>query len=252
VCSSDLGDFDAGTFEENYFEMLSTLAGGLLQGNGFQPTIVTANIPSVTSAAFFLQEAVFVAASGGAWPWGYEEAEVQIVLFPALGWIADPENQLDPIPSTYTLTLTELDLIDSATAAYNDMIEDVTADVAALGLAKCAMVDANSALAGLTPGQKTHFLLLLGQGLDIPTAAATTYFGLDGVHPNSVGYAFTANLFIEVINSLDGTNLPSIDLDSITWDPTYGVPISAASKEGWDGAIKMSPEVTASMNSIFR
>lgn len=236
-------------FTANYTAMLSTLAGGLALGNGFAPTIVTANIPSVTSSPFFLPEPVFVVAVGGSWPFGYDEADVQIVLFTALGWAgANPGLAL---PSNYTLTGQEIADVDAATAAFNAAISGVTQAVNASGVAKCGMVDANGALAGLAPAQRTHLLLLLGQGLDLTTAAATTYFGLDGVHPNSLGYAFTANLFIEMINSLDGSNIAEVDLGSITWDPTYGEPINSNMKN-WDGKITMSTEVVESLTRIYR
>ncbi|MFT5232583.1 MAG: hypothetical protein ACI9UK_001264 [Candidatus Krumholzibacteriia bacterium] len=245
------GDFDAMQFTDDYAAMLSTLAGGLAKATGFTPTVVTANIPGVTSAAFFLQEPTFVQAVGGVWPYGYVEADVQIVLFTALSWITDPANDGEPLPTHLTLTGQEVADVDAATTAFNQAIAGITANINTSGIAKCGMVDANGALEGLAPAQRTHFLLLLGQGIDLTTAAATTYFGLDGVHPNSLGYGFTANLFIDMINSLDGTNHANVDLASITWDPTYGQTL-AVTKAGNNNLFSMSPEMAASMTRIFR
>jgi hypothetical protein len=55
------------------------------------------------------------------------------------------------------------------------------------------------------------------------TAAATTYFSLDGFHPNNLGYGAIANEFIKVINTLDGTTFPELVVEDLVWDPTYGV-----------------------------
>ena len=87
----------------------------------------------------------------------------------------------------------------------------------------------NAYIKSLPLPNKTHFLFLLPQHPapwspeEIEAAAAVTHFSLDGFHPNNKGYAGVANEFIKVINTLDGSDIPLVDLDSIVWDPTYGV-----------------------------
>jgi hypothetical protein len=245
---------DINAFTAEYTAMLQTLAGGLANRNGFPPTIVTANIPSITSAPYFMPESLFDNVVqdqiGASWPGGYAETNVQVVLFPALSWItANPPST--PLPSTLTLTDVEVQAIDTAVTGYNAVIAQVTAGVNAAGIAKCAMMDSDALLNGLQAAQKTHFLLLLGQGLDIATAASTTAFSLDGIHPNNVGYGIVANGFIDVINDLDGTSIPDVDLAGLSWDPTYGVP-PGVPIQGRAGGAAVTPEAASAMGAIFR
>ena len=239
----------ASTFAQRYSDMMQLLAGGLVQRTGFPATIVVANIPNVTDIPYFIDEATFNAASGGGWPWGYAEGSAQLLTFPVLSWIANAANQGSPIPSTYTLTAAEVTLVGQHVAGYNQAIAGTVAAINASGMATVGLADVNQVLGDLTAAQKTHFLLLLPQvGNDIATAAATTAFSLDGVHPNNHGYAIVANAFIDAINATADTDLAPVDPADYTWDPTYGVPVVGKAA----GAPRLSPEAAAAMAAVWR
>ena len=87
---------------------------------------------------------------------------------------------------------------------------------------------------------------------DTPTAAGMTAFSLDGVHPNNKGYGHVANGFIDVINGLDGTSIPQVDVGTLTWDPTYGVTSPAPTSADQPRKISVTPEAAAAMGAIFR
>jgi hypothetical protein len=250
--AAGFGPAGASAFQARYTATLSVLAGGLLKRNGFPATIVVANIPGITSAPYFIPVAAFDQAIGGAWPWGFAETNVEYVLFPTLAWAANPGNQGTPIAGSRTLTTTEVGDIATAVGTYNSIIAGVANAVNASGIAKVGVMDANVALAGLAAPQKTHLLFLLGAGMDLPTAAATTYFSLDGIHPNNVGYGFVANQFIDKINELDSSSIPLVDLASLSWDPTYGVPISAPTKSRAGQLPSIDPAAAEAMAAIFR
>ncbi len=245
---------DAGAFQAEYTSMLMTIAGGLLQVNGFPATIITATIPSITSAPYFMPESLFDFVVQDqidvSWPGGYEESDVEIVLFTALSWINTPGlSPATPIPSEYTLTSSEVTAINTAVATFNGIIQAVTTAVNASGAAVCGVMDANALLAGLSDTQKSHFMLILPQvGNDVATAASMTAFSLDGIHPNNVGYGIVANAFIEVANTLDGTSIPAVDLAELAWDPTYGV-VPEPDKAG---TTIMSPQAADAMTNLFR
>jgi lysophospholipase L1-like esterase len=244
------GPDNAEAFQARYTATLSVLAGGLMQRNGFPATIVVANIPGITSAPYFMPVATFNQAIGGAWPWGFDESNVEYVLFPTLAWAAVAANQGTAIASNRTLTTAEVADIATAVATYNAIISGVAAAVNGSGMAKVGVMDANGALASLSALQKTHLLFLLGAGMDLETAAATTYFSLDGIHPNNVGYGFVANQFIDVINSLDGSSIPPVDLAGLTWDPTYGV--TPAAKRAGTGLPAIEADAAQAMAAVFR
>lgn len=251
------GAAGAAEFSARYSALLQSVAGALMgqlgwdpvAQTGLKPTIVTANIPSVSSIPYFMTLETFNAASGGGWPWNFEEQDVALVLFPVLSWLTE-DHYNQPIPSEYTLTSAERTDVDTAVATYNQIIAGVTAAVNASEVAKCGMVDAKGLLEDLTDAQRTHFLFLLPafQG-DVQSAAAATYFSLDGIHPNNVGYGVVANAFIAKINELDGSAIPDVDLDTLSWDPTYG-----QTKAGVPAAGQplVSARAAAGMAAIFR
>ena len=204
---------DPAVFASRYSDMMQLLAGGLVQRTGFPATIVVANIPNITDTAYFLSEDTFNLASGGGWPWGFAEGTIELVTFPVLAWIQNAANLGTPIPGNYTLTTAEATLVDQYIAGYNLAIGQIVAAVNASGMATVALVDVNAELAALSAAQKTHFMLLLPQmpgelPAQIAAAAAMTAFSLDGVHPNNHGQGIVANAFLEVINTLTGSDLP--------------------------------------------
>lgn len=248
---------DPNVFAARYSSTMQLLAGGLTARTGFAPTIVVANIPGVTGAAYFLSEATFNEALAAqtegaltAWPGGYEEGSAELLTFTVLSWVAaNIGNPATPIPSNYTLTAGEVTLVEQYVGGYNQAIEQVKEAINASGAAQVAVVDANAIFDSLDAAQKTHFMLLLpAMGGNVEMAAATTIFSLDGVHPNNHGYGIVANAFIDAINGLLETEVPHVDTAALTWDPTYGVPVGGKMGD----RPMMSPEVAASLTAIWQ
>ncbi len=250
-------------FQQSLTDMVALLAGGMagrlgwdpVTETGVQPTIVLANIPGISSIPHFIPTAVFegVIAGMGAPVPGYDEGTVTYVLLPALGWVG--ENLGQDLPSKLTLTPDEVTLIESHVTGYNQVIQGVAMNINASGTAKVGMVDANKVLEDMTVPQKTLFLFLLPHHAppwseeEIETAAATTYFSLDGFHPNNLGYGTLANEFIKVINELDGTAIPELEVGNLVWDPTYGV---MASKSSTASGIMMTPDAGRALGGMFK
>ncbi|MBK6733174.1 MAG: hypothetical protein IPG61_03655 [bacterium] len=247
----DNGSLGHQAFTADYTALLAMLAGGLAQrNNGLKPTIIVANIPSVTSTPYFVPKANFDAyvtsQIGQVWPGGFEETGVLYVRFPALSWIA-ANNPATPIPDEYTLDAGEYTSVATATGVFNATIAAIAASVNASGTANVGLVDANALLAtGTTANQRTHFLFLRGAGMTVAQAAATTIFSLDGIHPNSHGYGILANAFIDKINEIDGTDLDYVDPAALPWDPTYGQSGKAT------GPLGLDPAAAEAMDAIFR
>lgn len=250
-------------FLESLTDMVALLAGGMAgrlgwdpdTETGVQPTIVMANIPGLSSIPHFIPYQVFegVIAGMGAPVPGYEEGTVTYVLLPALAWVGD--NLGMDLPSTLTLTPNEVTLIESHVAGYNLVIAGVAASIHASGMAKVGMVDAFALLNDLTQEQKTLFIFLLPPHAppwsieEIETAAAITYFSLDGFHPNNHGYGALANEFIKIINALDGTSIPELEFENLVWDPTYGV---MASKSSVAAGALMTPDAGRALGGMFK
>lgn len=251
----DFGSPGHRAFAADYTAMLSMLAGGLAQrNNGLKPTILVANIPSVTSTPYFVPQATFsffvTQLIGQPWPGGFEETGVQYVRFPALSWVAtaDPAT---PIPAGYTLDAEEFASVAAATTAFNQTIATVAGTVNGSGLATVGLVDANDLLANeTTVEQRTHFLFLVNGGMTVAQAAATTVFSLDGIHPNSHGYGILANAFIDKYNEINPAGEPDlehVDPAALPWDPTYGQAQAKAA-----GMPRLDPAAAAAMDAIFR
>ena len=254
---------DVTTFQTEYQTVLTTLAGGLLTRNGFPSTIIVANIPSITSIPYFIPKANFEAALpealGGSWPWGYEEADTELVLLSALSWIADTDNQGSPIPTDQTLDTAEVAIVETAVASFNavisGMVDAFSTEPTLMPLATVALFDANDMMANVTttygPLAATHFLFALELTGGDPTAAAqATLFSLDGIHPNNVGYGLVANGFLTKINEVLETDVPMVDLSTLSWDPNYGQGYPAKSL---DASGPMVPaELGEAMRALFQ
>lgn len=249
------GSAGAQAFQADYTSTLVMLAGGLAQRNhGLKPTIIVANIPSVSSTPYFIPKATFdtyvASRIGVAWPAGYTESNVQYVLFPALSWISSTAGGggANPIPAALTLDAGETTDVATATVVYNTIITNVAAAVEASGVAKVGVVNMNSVLASLPAAQKTHFLFLKGTGLSTAQAAATTLFSLDGIHPNSHGQGVMANAFIDVINAVDNSSIAHVNPAALPWDPTYGMPQPSKAA----GPLGVDPQAAEAMAAIWR
>lgn len=104
------------------------------------------------------------------------------------------------IPNQYVLTLDEINNIETAVAGYNQIIA---------GLAQThglALADMNARMKTLEGG-------IVWDGVRMNTQFVTGgVFSLDGIHPNSRGYALISNYFIDAINAEFGSTIPHVDI----------------------------------------
>jgi hypothetical protein len=106
-----------------------------------------------------------------------------------------------PIPVKYVLTEDEVYNIQTATAAYNQIIIDILAKQFNLGV-----VDMTAKLRDLQKG-------IVWDGIKLNTQFVSGgVFSLDGVHLNPRGCAVAANYFIEAINARFGSTIPQVDI----------------------------------------
>ncbi len=227
-------------FDAMFTTLLDDLTTGVERRHGHTPAIFVGNIPSISSAPYFVPKDLFdLMAFGGQYSIETEEDAVY-VLFPALYYLAD--GGLPPLPAEHTLDAAEVAVVETAVSEYNAAI---AAAVAARG--NVWLYDANAVLAGLEGSlEAKHFLELAGT-MSIEEAAGTTYFSLDGIHPNSRGYGLVADGFIEVINAALGTSLPPVDIGELVWDPTYGL-----TSESVANGPRFTPAAGRALDSVFR
>jgi hypothetical protein len=229
-----------GEYTATLTTLLDDLTTGIDERFGYEPAIFLGNIPSISSAPYFVPKDLFdLMAFGGQYEIETVE-EAVYVLFPALYYLAD--GGLPPLPEEHTLDAAEVAVVETAVTEYNAAIA-----AAAAARDNVWLYDANAVLAGLEgmPEAK-HFLELLAD-MDVAEAAATTYFSLDGIHPNNRGYGLVANGFIDVINEALDTALPHVDIDGLVWDPTYGQTDKAA-----PGGPLLTAEAARAMDAVFR
>ena len=107
-----------------------------------------------------------------------------------------------PLAENYTLLDSEVNGINAKVASYNSFIKS---QANTKGL---AFVDANKIMSELETG-------LVYDGVTYNAAYVSGgAFSLDGVHPNTRGYAIIANSFIDAINSTYGAKVPKVDVNS--------------------------------------
>ncbi|MDO4728727.1 MAG: G-D-S-L family lipolytic protein [Bacteroidota bacterium] len=111
-----------------------------------------------------------------------------------------------PLEDSMVLTQTEVTLINTATAAYNNTIRTVAQSK---GL---AVADMNEIMNKLVQGLRTADNQIYTANYFTPSRIHTTLFSLDGVHPNAKGYAVIANEIIKVINMHYNAHIPQIDV----------------------------------------
>jgi lysophospholipase L1-like esterase len=207
-------------YAEQFEDAIARISDGVNARFGYRPNLVVGNVPSITTVPGFIPKAVFDQAVGGEFP--TEEDNVTHVLLSALALVLG--GFTDPLPGDQTLTASESGAVETTIEAYNATIDDLADQY------DYTVVDVYQALLDLAtdePARVTHLLFLLAQGMDYGTAIQTTYFSLDGVHPNTQGYSFVANLFIAGINEqleLEGADALSEVPMNLTWDPTYPQP----------------------------
>lgn len=107
-----------------------------------------------------------------------------------------------PVPGQYILLSQEIDKISNAVTSYNAVIES------AAQINNLALVDANKRMKELQTGINFNGTTYTARFV---TGGA---FSLDGVHPNSRGYAIIANLFIDAINATYGSNVSQVNANA--------------------------------------
>jgi lysophospholipase L1-like esterase len=111
-----------------------------------------------------------------------------------------------PLGTQFVLDSLEVAKVRSATQGFNQVI----ASFANSNPTKVVMVDAYSILNSIKQNGYT------ADGVTLSSAYISGgFFGLDGVHPTSRGYAVVANEFIEAINAHFGSNIPIVPLSQV-------------------------------------
>jgi hypothetical protein len=110
-----------------------------------------------------------------------------------------------PVGDKYALTPTETTAILTRTAAFNTVITTAVAGSAN----RLALADVNKAYGDFVAAKA-----FVANNVTITPSFAppTGAFSEDGLHPNSRGYAFTANIFIDAINVKFGATIPKASL----------------------------------------
>jgi hypothetical protein len=109
-----------------------------------------------------------------------------------------------PLEDKYILTSTEVTEIRTRTTALNNIIKGTVESNSRLALA-----DVNATFSALvTATAEVKSGVTITPTLTPPTGA----FSEDGIHPNSRGYAYVANIFINAINAKFGSTVPQVNL----------------------------------------
>ena len=125
-----------------------------------------------------------------------------------------------PLTDNYALTVTEIVEIETHIASYNAIIDGAVAG----SNNRLVVADVNSALVELL-GASISFggLVIDGVAITSNIVPPTAAFSEDGLHPNSRGYAYVGNVFIDAINSKFGATVPHICLSDYSGT---GLPVS--------------------------
>lgn len=110
-----------------------------------------------------------------------------------------------PMKDKYILVPSEIDSIEQATAAFNTTIKTIGTTYPD----QIAVADVNAVFKNLVT---SRFMVSDGVTIDPSFAPPFGAFSEDGVHPNSRGYAFLANIFIDAINAKFGATIPKAPL----------------------------------------
>jgi len=114
-----------------------------------------------------------------------------------------------PVGDQYMLTNPEIVVIETALAQYNATISTAVANSNnRLALADVKAAYANLLAASANPA--TRGILIDGVTVASSFAPPAGIFSEDGLHPNNRGNAFTANIFIDAINTKFGSTVPKI------------------------------------------
>ena len=128
-----------------------------------------------------------------------------------LGTLADPANPASvrgigvPLADQYALIPSEITAIETARLGYNAVI----ASVADTYSTRLAIADVNAAFGTfLTNRMAIANNITITPNINPPTGI----YSEDGIHPNSRGYAFIANIFIDAINEQFNASVPKANL----------------------------------------
>jgi hypothetical protein len=110
-----------------------------------------------------------------------------------------------PVADKYILTPVETTTIVARTAAFNASISATVAGSSN----RLALADVNKAYADLVAAKA---MVINGITISPSFAPPTGIFSEDGIHPNSRGYAFTANVFIDAINAKFTSTIPKVNI----------------------------------------
>jgi hypothetical protein len=130
-----------------------------------------------------------------------------------LGTLADPGNPASvkgvgvPLGDQYVLIPPEITAIETARTGYNNAI----AGVAAAYSTRLALADVNAAVNTFLANRAATSYnnnITITPNIDPPTGI----YSEDGIHPNSRGYAFIANIFVDAINAKFGATVPKATL----------------------------------------
>lgn len=125
-----------------------------------------------------------------------------------------------PLTDNYALTTSEIIEIETNIAGYNMIIENAVAG----SNDRLVVADVSAALGNLLAASITiGGLVVDGVSITSSFVPPTGAFSEDGLHPNSRGYAFLGNVFIDAINSKFGSTVPHLCL---TEYQATGLPIS--------------------------
>ncbi len=123
-----------------------------------------------------------------------------------------------PVGDQYVLTPEESGAIMTSLDEFNTYIETVANDAKYSG--RLAFANVSTALNALTSAQGGIVDgLMITPNINPPTGI----YSEDGLHPNSRGYAFLANVFIDAINAKFGSTVPKANLQNYA---ATGLPIN--------------------------
>lgn len=124
-----------------------------------------------------------------------------------LGTLADPSNPASvrgigvPLADQYALIPSEIAAIETARVGYNAAISAVAQAYST----RLALADVNAAFGTLlTNRMAIANNITITPNINPPTGI----YSEDGIHPNSRGYAFIANIFIDAINARFNASVP--------------------------------------------
>jgi hypothetical protein len=210
-------------FAALYNLAVSTLKKGGTGGTGAKGVVAT--IPDVTTTAFFrtvtlasilatvhaspggasVENIYIQPASGPARP--ATAADLFVLPLGSAGLIgkADPKgpyglSPYNPIENQYVLDKGEVAIVNDYVASYNATIRTVAA------ANDLAIMDANAMLKEYGSGKVVNGAVVSGAYI------TGNLFSLDGIHLTPMGYAITANGFINAINAKYGSSIPIVDV----------------------------------------